>query len=155
MEPVTLRRASRVVLRCAGWLLLLPGTACSSPAKPSSGTCVEGLRTDCSPLYDPPTYSTIFEKILHPTCAQGMGTCHTADAAMGGLVFEDEDDAYARLLGDAGGKARVAPGDPACSLLVERLEAKTSDVRMPPGPTPLSEAARCDIVQWISQGAAR
>jgi hypothetical protein len=40
-------------------------------------------------------------------------------------------------------------------LLVERIEAKDQQVRMPPGPTPLSEAARCDIVQWISEGAAR
>jgi hypothetical protein len=74
---------------------------------------------------------------------------------MGNLVFEDEDDAYARLLGEVDGRARVKPGDPACSLLVERLEAKSSDERMPPGPTPLSDAARCDIVLWISEGATR
>jgi hypothetical protein len=129
--------------------------ACSSSKQPATGPCVEGLRTDCSPLYDPPTYATIFENILHPTCAQGRGTCHTADAQMGGLVFEDAGDAYSRLIGDADGRPRVVPGDPACSLLVERLEAQSSDVRMPPGPTPLSAAARCDIVQWISQGAAR
>lgn len=150
-----MRRTSRFDVSPLPWLLLFAATACSSPSKPTTNACVEGLRTDCSPLYDPPSYATIFEKILHPTCAQGMGTCHTADAAMGGLVFEDEDDAYARLLGDADGRARVSPGDPACSLLVERLEAKSSEVRMPPGPTPLSEAARCDIVQWISEGAAR
>ena len=97
-----LRRATRFEPQCLLWLFGWAVTACSSPSnKPAVTTCVEGLRTDCSPLYDPPTYSTIFEKILHPTCAQGMGTCHTADAAMGGLVFEDEDDAYARLLGEA------------------------------------------------------
>lgn len=129
--------------------------ACSSSPAPATSTCVEGLRTDCSPLYDPPSFSTIFEKILQPTCAQGQGTCHTSDAQMGNLVFEDEDDAYARLLGEVDGRARVKPGDPACSLLVERLEANSSNVRMPPGPTPLPEAARCDFVQWISEGAAR
>ncbi len=150
-----MRSASRLARRRMVGLLALLATACGSPEKPAATTCVEGLRTDCSPLYAPATYSTIFEKILHPTCAQGMGTCHTTDAGMGGLVFEDADDAYARLLGDADGRARVAAGDPACSLLVERLEAKDQQVRMPPGPTPLSEAARCDIVQWISEGAAR
>jgi hypothetical protein len=135
----------------------LAGAACSSPsaAAPTTQSCVEGLRTDCSPLYDPPTFSTIFAKILQPTCAQGQGTCHTSDAAMGGLVFEDADNAYALLLGEVDGRARVKPGDPGCSLLVERLEANSSTVRMPPGPTPLSEAARCDIVQWISEGAAQ
>jgi hypothetical protein len=140
----------------AGLAGVLFCVACSSPtAKPTTGTCVAGLKTDCSPLYDPPVFSTIFQKILQPSCAQGQGTCHTADAAMGNLVFEDEDDAYARLLGEEDGRARVKPGDPACSLIVERLEAGSSTVRMPPGPTPLPEAARCDIVQWISQGAMR
>lgn len=74
---------------------------------------------------------------------------------MGNLVMEDADDTYARLLGESDGRARVKPGDPACSLIVERLEAKSAEQRMPPGPTPLSAAARCDIVQWIDQGAAR
>ncbi len=129
--------------------------ACASPPNQSQTECVSGLRTDCSPLYDPPVFTTIFTKILQPTCAQGMGTCHTSDAAMGGLVMEDIDDTYARLLGQVDGRARVNPGDPSCSLLVERLEANSPDVRMPPGPTPLDAAARCDIVQWIAMGAAR
>lgn len=136
----------------AGPVLLV---ACGSPQPKNQNQCVSGLSTACKPLYDPPAFSTIFDKILMPTCAQGMGTCHTSDAAMGGLVMEDADDTYARLLGQVDGRARVIPGDPSCSLLVERLEAKSSDVRMPPGPTPLDEAARCDIVQWIAMGAAR
>lgn len=135
---------------------LLAVAACGSPSMPPpAGTCVEDLRTDCSPLYDPPTYSTIFQKILQPTCAQGTGTCHTSDGAMANLVFEDADDAYARLLGEVDGRPRVNPGDPACSLLVERLEARDPNVRMPPGPTPLSDAARCDVVRWIAEGAQR
>lgn len=141
-------------------LALVAGTvtlvACASPPPKKTETqCVSGLRTDCSPLYDPAVFPTIFEKILHPTCAQGMGTCHTSDAAMGNLVMEDADDTYARLLGQYDGRARVLPGDPSCSILVERLEADSADVRMPPGPTPLDAAARCDIVQWIANGAAR
>ena len=140
-------------------LVLAAGTvtlvACASPPPKTETQCVSGLRTDCSLLYDPPVFSTIFDKILHPTCAQGMGTCHTADAAMGNLVMEEADDTYARLLGQLDGRVRVKPGDPSCSLLVERLEASSSDVRMPPGPTPLDAGARCDIVQWIANGAAR
>jgi len=143
------------------WLVaglgLLLATACGtqdSPPKPGL-TCVEGLRTDCSPLYDPPVYPTIFSKILHTTCATGQNTCHTRSASMGGLVFEDEQESYDLLLGTTDGRARVAPGDPACSILVERLEAKDPDLRMPPGPAPLSDAERCDFVQWIENGAAR
>jgi len=144
-------RLSALVL-AAGTVALV---ACGAPQPKSGSQCVSGLRADCAPLYDPPVFDTIFTKILQPTCAQGMGTCHTADAAMGNLVMEDPDDTYARLLGQVDGRARVIPGDPSCSLLVERLEANSSDVRMPPGPTPLDAGARCDIEQWIAMGAAR
>jgi hypothetical protein len=116
---------------------------------------VEGLSTSCSPLYDPPDYPTIFTKILHPTCATGQSTCHTSSGSKGGLVFEDETQSYELLIGQGDGRKRVVPGDAACSLLVERLEAKDALLRMPPGPTPLSEGERCTIVRWIENGAAR
>jgi hypothetical protein len=147
---------SRPVRAALGAFALVLGVGgCGSPqAKPVS-QCVSGLDLECAPLFDPPLYSTLYEQILHPTCAQGRGTCHTADAAQGDLVMEDIDETYARLLGTFDQRPRVKPGDPACSLLVERLEAKTSEQRMPPGPTPLSDAARCDVVLWIAQGASR
>jgi hypothetical protein len=136
-------------------LLLTRALACSEPDPAPTSACVPGLSTDCSPLYDPPTFSVIFDKILLPTCAQGMGTCHTAAGAKGGIVMEDADDTYERLLGLVDQRARVEPGDPACSLLVRRLEAPSAEERMPPGPTPLSAAERCTIVLWIANGAAR
>lgn len=84
-----------------------------------------------------------------------MGICHSADAGMGGLVFDEVDLAYDLLLGASGGHARVQPGDPSCSLLMIRLEGQTSDFRMPPGPTPLLAAERCAIAKWIAAGAER
>ncbi|WP_394841495.1 hypothetical protein LZC95_31025 [Pendulispora brunnea] len=133
--------------------------ACSggddSPAGPS---CVQGLKLDCTPLYDPPDYPTLFEKTFKKTCASGVGTCHTSDAAKGGLVFEDADTAYAQLLGTAPGAAgrkRVIPRDPACSLLVEKLESTEPSVRMPPSSSGLPAAERCAIERWIANGAAR
>jgi hypothetical protein len=74
---------------------------------------------------------------------------------MGGLVFQDPDTAYALLLGTQGSHPRVMRGNPSCSLIVEKLESTDPAFRMPPGPTPLPEAARCDIELWIAQGAAR
>ncbi|WP_394830796.1 hypothetical protein LVJ94_30235 [Pendulispora rubella] len=133
-----------VVVACSG--------GSDSPAGPS---CVQGLKLDCTPLYNPPDYPTLFEKTFKKTCASGVGTCHTSDAAKGGLVFEDADTAYAHLLGTDGGKKRVIPGDPACSLLVEKLEASEPSVRMPPGSAPLPAAERCAIERWIANGAAR
>jgi hypothetical protein len=136
-------------------IVLEQGSCSSGGSGPTAPSCVTGLTADCKPLFDPPTYSSIFAQILQPTCAQGMGTCHTADAAMGGLVFQDPDQAYALLLGQGGGRARVNPGDPSCSLIIIRLESNDPTFRMPPGPTPLLESARCDMVQWIANGAAR
>jgi hypothetical protein len=74
---------------------------------------------------------------------------------MGGLVFEDADASYALLLGETDGKRRVVPGDPGCSLLLERLTSDDPNVHMPPGPTSILPGEQCDIVQWISAGAKR
>lgn len=107
------------------------------------------------PLYDPPAYSTIYDKILHPTCAEGIATCHTADGAKGGLIFENADDSYALLLGQKGGRARVIPNNPACSLIVIKTASTDPNFRMPPGNIALPAAEFCDIQLWIAQGAQR
>lgn len=70
-------------------------------------------------------------------------------------MFEDEQQSYDLLLGHVDGRARVIPGDPGCSILVERLEVDSSTLRMPPGPTPLTAGERCNFVRWIADGAPR
>jgi hypothetical protein len=120
---------------------------------PSNGTCVESLPAECAPLYTP-TFDQVFTRTLQPTCAQSGGVCHSADGAQGGLVFADADAAYALLLGKTDGKARVVAGDPACSLLVERIESADSTTVMPPG-SMLSAGERCAIETWIRDGAKR
>ena len=127
--------------------------ACSTPA-PLAPSCARDASLDCLSLYDPPVFATLYEKIFHPTCAAGIGSCHSADAVKGGLVFEDPDDAYERLVG-ARGPSRVSPQDFACSALVVRLESPDPNFRMPPGPTPLLESERCAIRKWITEGALR
>jgi hypothetical protein len=112
---------------------------------------VQGLTTACQPAYDPPTWATIHAKILAPTCATGTGTCHTADFAPRGLVLSDADASYTALLDGR----RVLPGDPACSLLVKRLESSDPSYRMPRGPTPLSAGELCTITKWIAAGAQK
>ena len=138
------------------FLLLSVVVGCSSGSSdPPPPACVEGLSLACTPLYDPPIYSTLFDKTFKPTCAAGVGTCHTGDSAKGGLVFEDADTAYALLTGTRDGRKRVIAGDAACSLLVERLESTDPSFHMPPGNTGLSGAERCAIEQWIANGAKR
>lgn len=139
-------------------LLLVLCLAASCDGTPSGPACVGGLSPSCSPLYDPPAFATIQDKILRPNCATGSATCHTADAARGGLVFDGSADLSYRLLlgqGGAGGRSRVVPGDPGCSLLMKRLKSTDPSYHMPPGPTSLLDGELCTIVQWISQGAKR
>ncbi len=133
------------------FVLVASGVACSSPQDPAL-TCVKNLDLSCAPLY-PPDFDHVYNNTLHPTCAQAGGSCHSADGHQKGLVFEDPDQSYALLLGTADGRVRVDPADPACSLLVERVMNNGRFV-MPPG-SPLSDAERCAIVQWVANGAKR
>ncbi len=141
-----------------GWLgrtviaaLLASLTACSG--RGSTAECVAGLSTACSPLYSP-TFDQIFSRTLSPTCAQPGGVCHASAGVQGGLLFIDPDQTYALLLGETDGNARVIPGNPACSILVERIESTDPATVMPPK-APLSDAERCAILQWIQGGAKR
>jgi hypothetical protein len=123
-----------------------------APAGPPA--CVEGLKIDCGALlYSPPIYSTIYSGIIQTQCAIGS-SCHSKDAAMGGLALANADDAYHTLLGEKGGKKYVVPNDPTCSPLMVRLESNDKDFVMPQG-MQLTAEARCDFVQWIAQGAAQ
>jgi hypothetical protein len=126
--------------------------ACSNPA-PATASCVTVQPATCSPLYDP-TFDQIFTRTLHTTCAQEGGACHSASGAQGGLVYEDADAAYALLLGKTDGRARVVPGDPSCSILIERVDAPDPSQTMPPG-AELSAAERCSFETWIRNGAKR
>jgi hypothetical protein len=144
-----LAAASRLLVLSSAALAL--GIACSTSSQPSSVPCVQGLSLDCKPLYDPPTFDTLYQKIFAPTCASGTGTCHTSDAAKGGLVFASPDDAYRRLVG----QGRVTANDPACSLIMKRLTSTDSSYHMPPGPNSLSPGEQCAIIKWIAGGASR
>lgn len=135
-----------VVIACAPLLC-----ACGEPSNSGSGECVTDLNVAaCSPLYAP-TFDNIYDRTLAKTCALSGGSCHAAEGQAGGLSFESIDAAYDHLT--TGEPPRVIAGDAACSLFVERIEA-TDDRVMPPG-SPLSEAERCAVEQWIENGAQR
>ena len=129
-------------------IVLACGCSDSEPAQ----ACVQTLDLACAPLYSP-TFDQVYARTLQPTCALAGASCHSSEGAMGGLVFADPDSAYEALLGQSGAAARVVAGDAACSELVERLYAPGAQV-MPPG-SPLADAERCAVVQWIQNGAKR
>jgi hypothetical protein len=122
------------------------GVACGD----SGGTCIE-VDVDCDPLYEP-TFDNVFAMTLNDKCTDAP--CHDAEAPRAGLSYVDPDEAYDLLLGNVGGRSRVEPGDPNCSLIIRRIESTSSGFRMPPG-TPLVEEEKCSIRQWIANGAER
>jgi hypothetical protein len=133
-----------------GCALTAAGCGSDPPPAPS---CVT-LRTECNPLYLPPSFTKIFTNTLQQRCAAGMGTCHTADVGMGGLAFVDEASSYDLLLGKTDGKPRVLPNDPGCGILAQRLKSTDPNFRMPKGDG-LSDAELCDFELWLTAGAPR
>ena len=147
------------MIRARSWIALavtigVCAAACGEGTDSGPGlVCATDLTPTCSATFDPPSFATIYAKILQPTCATGNGTCHTADGRKAGLAFVTEDEAYALLTGkDA---KRATPGDYQCSLIIERLTSKNPSLHMPPGPNSLSAPDLCTLVKWIANGAPR
>ena len=82
------------------------------------------------------------------SCAVGS-TCHSAAGDRGGLTLTSAQGAYDELVGEE----RVIPGDAGCSDMIQRILSDGDDA-MPPG-SPLSEAERCALIQWVANGAER
>jgi hypothetical protein len=137
------------VMAALVWMMAL-GAPLTTPAC-GGEDCVE-VSASCDPLYEP-TFDNVWQNTLSPSCAVGS-TCHTADGAQGGLVLDDADTAYAELLGDSGDDPRVLPGDAGCSKVVRRIVSDDTSTLMPPG-SPLADAERCALIQWVANGAAR
>ncbi|MDA0993078.1 MAG: hypothetical protein O3A13_05545 [Proteobacteria bacterium] len=100
-------------------------------------------------------FSSIQSNVFTPTCA--VSGCHTGAGAPQGLRL-DAANSYALLVGVASMEVptimRVAPGDPANSYLVQKLEGTASSgVRMPLGGGALPAATINAIRQWITDGA--
>jgi hypothetical protein len=147
---VSARLAS--VFAC-GWLTL--AAACTSETDPPDSPCVTNLPATCDPSL-PVTYDALYDKVFEASCGVSGVGCHGATNPQAGLDLSSTEAAYGALLGTAGGRARVLPADPACSILVERLESSDPDKRMPRGATqPLAAGVRCAIETWIKNGAER
>lgn len=120
-------------------------------------TCVEYDPAGCGLLY-PAEYDEVFTRTLVPTCGTGGASCHGSADALGaaenGLLFDDADATFARLVEDRGDATFVVAGDAACSSLVVRLVIDDADLSMPPG-APLADGELCSVATWITDGAQR
>jgi hypothetical protein len=141
---------------CLGMFLLAAcngddgaGTAGMSGA----GTCLMPLDANCTPAFTP-TFDEIFSKQFTGSCSLGGGACHGSEQGQAGLSMSTADRAYDELLGHSDGRARVIPGDPECSILMQRLESRDVDFVMP-SRMRMSDGQRCAVQQWIESGAKR
>lgn len=110
-----------------------------------SGTCAD-VTADCDPLYEP-TFDNLHERTFAPSCAL-EGGCHASDDPSRGLDLSEKEAAYDAL--------QDYVGDPelGCNPLVARVDSDQDSFVMPPG-SPLPEAERCAIRQWVEAGAQR
>ena len=126
--------------------LFAAGLGCAEGANSPADSCIASAAATCSPLYSP-TWTNVYERTIDRKCAQGGSACHGAAPGQGGLVLDGADAAYEALL-----QRYVIPNDPDCSELSVRMHSDVPGVAMPPG-SPLSDAERCSVEQWIAAGA--
>ena len=108
-----------------------------------------------------PTWSAVFQELIVNKGCNGGPTCH-ASSAGGNLVMQTKDQSYMALVGvkamgtpcAASGATRVVAGDPATSLIVNKVEAAmpTCGTHMPPGGN-LSATEIAQLKAWIMAGA--
>jgi hypothetical protein len=144
-------------IQCWMTASLVAIAACGSNNSDASDVCLAELPAQCTPTLDP-TYNELFDKVFSARCGgSSTGTfCHGQAGLRGGLGLYEPNQAYEALLGHGPDqRARVIPGEPLCSVLMERLETSDAARRMPLGEAALADGVRCAIQQWIANGAAR
>jgi hypothetical protein len=136
----TVRGVRRTLL-----VVLLATAAAGCPSDPPPA-CIT-VDTSCAPGYQP-TFTNVYNNTIKTGCGPLNSSCHSAQGRAGGLSFQDQATAHAELLQNG----RVVPGDPNCSEMIVRTSSPGEDYQMPPG-DPLTEPARCALIQWVLQGA--
>lgn len=104
-----------------------------------------------------PTLASIQQEIFTPICSG----CHTGPMGAGlpaGMDLTSAAASFDNLVSidsvQQPGLARVAPGDPDASYLVQKLEGTAAvGARMPQGGPFLDAATMAVVRQWISEGA--
>jgi hypothetical protein len=150
------RRALCAVVGTVGAVVL--GAGCGNDrAEPA--TADAGIDDDPLAVADTPVAGSLddlHQRIIAKRCSGQPGLCHNGQ-------FEPNlatpAMAYAYLVGRPGlekpDELRVRPGDPAHSLLIDKLRDRGVTTRMPLGAEPLDEADIKALEAWIDGGALR
>jgi len=91
-----------------------------------------------------------FGRDIQPLIAKHCVLCHGPDQSEGGLRLDDPDAATSQL--DSGNFA-IRAGDPASSVLLDRVTTDDESLRMPPEGDPLGQAEIEKLRAWIADGA--
>lgn len=152
-------------------------TVAVSPSAPACHTVTsQSVTVTCSAVGPPPTFTSVYTTIIAQRCTG----CHHpggAGVTVGMLDMSAQDVAYANLVGVTAqgtspgssgvacgsampAQVRIAPGDPASSLLFNKLGAKLAGTNPPCGSPmpagaapPLTEDEVLQIAAWIAAGA--
>ena len=95
-----------------------------------------------------------FNRDIRPILSDRCFACHAADAPAKGIRLRlDREEIAKSDLG--GGRRAIVPGEPAASVLLQRIRSENKALRMPPAHTgaTVSEAEAALIERWIREGA--
>jgi hypothetical protein len=127
------------------WLLVIvAATGCSACQTPPPECTTTPLDTSCSPQYMP-LFTNIYTNMIQPDCGSNKGSCH-GNNGDSGLSFADSATAHQSLVD------RINLTSLECSELIVRTHDTGQDYSMPPD-SPLAEAERCALLQWVAAGA--
>lgn len=126
-------------------------------AVPADGGVMQDRDTlDVSVEFEEGSFDQLYATIIQPRCAGEPGLCHNGQfppnlATPAVTYFE-----IVRSIGqEKPTQLRVAPGDAASSLFVDKLRNRDVASQMPLGAEPLTEAQISAIEAWIDAGALR
>jgi hypothetical protein len=95
-----------------------------------------------------------YNRDVRPILSDRCFACHGFDAKTreSGLRLDQRD---AALAGGDSGEPAIVPGDPAASIVIDRITSNDPDVIMPPASLhkPLSAAEVAVLTRWIAEGA--
>jgi len=152
------RRALPLLLSALSALTVI-ALGCEGPI--DAGGEPAGADSEADPLAvpdlaEPGSLDALQREVILPSCAGQAGLCHHGqfepNLSTAALTYEN---LVLRPSLERNDQARVVPGDPAGSLLIDKLRDREVISRMPLGAEPLAEEDIAAIEAWIQAGALR
>lgn len=156
--------STRAFISCVSALIALAalgalGSGCEGPLNAGGQPEQQGGEDDPLAVPDtaaPGSLDYLHREVIQRSCAGQQGLCHHGqfepNLSTPALTYEN---LVLRPSLEKNKRARVVPGDPAASFLMDKLRNLDVISRMPLGAEPLSEENLAAIEAWILEGAPR